>query len=70
MCTNKLKPAGVLLSVFVMAFIVTFLAIFFTQSAYSKPVGYMLIVNDMEISVGPPPNATNVSLDTVITVDA
>jgi hypothetical protein len=56
--------------VFVASFLTVFLAIFFSQSAHSTPSSYGLVLNSMDISVGPPPNSTNVPLDTTITVDA
>jgi len=56
--------------VFLSSFIIVFLTILLTQSAHSIPSQYVLTINGMEITVGPPPNSTNVPLDTTITVDA
>jgi hypothetical protein len=66
----KLYLVLLLAVVFVVSFLTLFLAIFFSQSAHSTPSSYGLILNGMDISVGPPPNSTNVPLDTTITVDA
>ncbi len=56
--------------VFSVSFLVVFLAILLTQSEYSTPTSYASIFNGMDIAVGPPPNSTNISLDTTITVEA
>ena len=67
---KNVKFAALLAAVFALSFLTVFLTIFFTQSAHSSPSSYLLNVDDMEIRVGPPPNSTNISLDTTITVDA
>ena len=67
---NKAKLAAFLAAVFASSFTIVFLTIFFTQSAHSSPVGYLLTINDMEIKVGPPLNSKNIPLDTTITVEA
>jgi len=59
-----------LVAVFLVSFLVVFFAILFTQFAYSTPNQYGSIISGMEIVLGPPPHATNVPLDTTITVDA
>ncbi len=56
--------------VFSATFFVAFLTIDLTQSAYSTPSSYAISINGMDFSVGPPPNSTEVSLDTTITVEA
>src|SRR4030042_2768976 len=66
----KLYLPLLLLVVFVASFLTVFLAIFFSQSAHSTPSSYGLVLKGMDISVGPPPNSTNIPLDTTITVDA
>ena len=68
--SNKAYLASRLAVVFATSFLTVFLVIFLTQSAYSTPPGYVSITNDMDITLGPPPNATDVPLDTTITVDA
>lgn len=70
MPAKRAKFVALLGVIFTMSFLTVFLAIFFTQSAYSTPASYLLTIDDMEIMVGPPPNSTNVPLDTTITVDA
>jgi nitrate reductase gamma subunit len=59
-----------LVLVFLVSFAIVFLAIFSTQSAYSKPSSYIWVTGGMDITLGPPPNSTNIPLDTTITVDA
>ncbi len=56
--------------IFSVSFLTLFLAIFFSQSAYSTPPIYTLEVNGMGVKVGPPPNSTGISLDTTIIIDA
>jgi hypothetical protein len=66
------KTARIVLvaAVFPVVFLVVFSSITLTQSSYSSSVPSVLIVNGMDITVGPAPNATQVSLDTTITIDA
>ncbi len=59
-----------LVLVFLVSFLIIFLPIILTQSAYSTPNSYSSIINGMTITVGPPPNSTNIALDTKIIVDA
>ena len=59
-----------LVAVFLGSFLATFLAISLTQSAYSMPSQYLSTVNEMDITLGPPPNSTDVHLDTAITIEA
>jgi hypothetical protein len=68
--SEKLYLASRLAVVFAASFLTVFLAIFLTQSAYSTPSNYVSVVNGMDITLGPPPNSTNIPLDTTITVDA
>jgi len=56
--------------VFSASFLIVFLTILFTQSAYSMPSSYVSVVNEMDITLGPPPNSTNIPINTAITVDA
>ena len=56
--------------VFSVSFLTLFLAIFFSQSAYSMPPIYTLEINGMGVKVGPPPNSTRIPLDTTIIIDA
>ena len=58
-----------LITGFSIVFIVTFLTIQFTQSAYSTPGKDVLAIEGMHIILGPPPNSTNIPLDTTITID-
>jgi hypothetical protein len=67
--SKKLHAALLLAVVFSASFLTVFLAILFTQSAYSTPSHAILIVGSMEITLGPPPNSTNIPLDTTIIVD-
>ena len=59
-----------LVLVFLVSFLIIFLPIILTQSAYSTPNSYSSIINGMAITLGPPPNSTNIALDTTIIVDA
>jgi hypothetical protein len=70
MNNSKVHLALRLAAVFAASFLTVFLVIFFTQSTYSTPSSYVSVINDMDITVGPPPNSTNIPLDTTITVDA
>jgi hypothetical protein len=62
--------AACLALVFLVSFIVAFFTISIMQSAYSTPSSYASVIDGMDISVGPPPNSTGVSLDATITVEA
>jgi hypothetical protein len=66
------KTARIVLvaAVFPVVFLIVFSTITFTQSPYSLPASSVLIVNGMDIKVGPAPNATQVPLNTALTVDA
>lgn len=68
--SKKLHAASILAGVFVFTFLTVFLVIFLTQPAHSTPSNYVSVVNGMDIALGPPPNSTNIPLDTAITVDA
>jgi hypothetical protein len=68
--SKKMHLALILATVFASIFIVVFLVIASTQSAYSTPDNDVLEVERMDIAVGPKPNATNIPLDTTITIDA
>ena len=68
--SKKLHLALRLAVVFSASFLIVFLAIFLTQSAHSTPSTYVLAVDSMDITLGPPPNSTNIPLDTTITIDA
>ncbi len=57
-------------TIFAITFLIVFLSITLTQSAYTTPISFSSTINGMEIIVGPPPNSTNIPLDTTITVDA
>lgn len=67
--SKQLYRALLLAVVFSASFLVVFLAIFLTQSAYSTPAHYISVVDGMGITLGPPPNSTNILLDTTITID-
>lgn len=68
--SRKLRLALILAAVFSAAFITVYLSIFFTQSRNSTPSSFVSTLDSMEIALGPPPNSTNIPLDTTITVDA
>ncbi len=68
--SKKQRTALRIAAVFTASFLIVFIAIFLTQSAYSTPSSYLSAINGMDITLGPPPNSTNVPLDTTITVDA
>ncbi|MBM4401095.1 MAG: hypothetical protein FJ045_04005 [Crenarchaeota archaeon] len=68
--SKKLHLTLRLAVVFSASFLTVFSAIFLTQSAYSTPSNHVLIVDGMDITLGPPPNSTNIPLDTTITIDA
>jgi hypothetical protein len=65
-----MRAALILATVFAGTFIIVFLGIAATQSAYSTPENYAREVEGMDITIGPKPNATDVPLDTTITIDA
>lgn len=68
---KKFRLVLVLALVFSVSFLVTFLAIVVTQSPYSIPSSQVMIIgNGMDFTLGPPPNAANVPLDTAVTVEA
>jgi hypothetical protein len=68
--SKKLRLALILVVVFSALFLTVYLAIFFTQSSHSTPSNSVSLVGSMDIALGPPPNSTNVPLDTTITVEA
>ena len=68
--SKKIRMALILAAVFSVSFLAAYLAIFLTQSGHSTPSSYLSTVNSMDIGLGPPPNATNVPLNTAITVEA
>jgi len=67
--SKQLYMTLLLAVVFSASFLTVFLAIFLTQSAYSHPVHYISTVDSMAITLGPPPNSTNIPLDTTIIID-
>ena len=68
--SKKMRAALILAAVFASTFLTVFLVISSTQSAYSTPNTYLSEVGGMDITIGPKPNATDVPLDTTITIDA
>lgn len=66
----KNKKFFYLAGLFLSSFLIVFLFILLTQSAYSTPIERGLEFEGMQVIVGPRPNATNVPLDTTITIDA
>ena len=68
--SNRLRTGLLLLAVFAASFLFVFFPILLTQSAYSTPSNYILMHQGMDLTLGPPPNATGIPLDTTITVDA
>jgi hypothetical protein len=68
---SKLPMALLVVVILFSSFLAAFLVIFLTQFAHSIPSTSALAAGDgMYIEVGPPPNSENVSLDTLIIVDA
>ena len=67
--SRNMRAALILAVVFASTFIIVFLVISGTQSAYSTPDTYLSAVPGMDITIGPKPNATDVALDTTITID-
>jgi hypothetical protein len=68
---KKLRLVLILAVVFSVAFLVAFLAILVTQSPYSTPTSQLMVIDGgMDFSLGPPPNATNVPLNTAVSVEA
>jgi hypothetical protein len=68
--SGNMRLVLILVVVFAFTFTVVFLGISSTQSAYSTPENYLSEVEGMDINIGPKPNATDVPLDTTITIDA
>jgi hypothetical protein len=68
--SKKMRAALILAAVFVYKFLTVFLVISSTQSAHSTPDFYVSEADGMTVTIGPKPNATDVPLDTTITIDA
>jgi hypothetical protein len=68
--SKNMRAILILAAVFASTFIIVLLVISSTQSAYFTPDTYLLAVEGMDITIGPKPNATDVPLDTTITIDA
>jgi hypothetical protein len=68
--SKNMRAALILAAVFASTFLIVFLVISSTQSAYSTPDNYLSEFEDMDITIGPKPNATDIPLDTTITIDA
>ena len=68
--SEKMRAVLILAAVFASTYLAVFLVISSTQSAYSTPENYVSEVEGMDITIGPKPNATDVPLDTTITIDA
>ncbi len=68
--SKKMRAALILAAAFVFTFLTVFLVISLTQSAHSTPDHYISEIDGMTITIGPKPNATDVPLDTTITIDA
>lgn len=58
-----------LVTIFLAIFFLAYFSIQITQSAFSTPSKELLVFNGKSITLGPAPNATNVRLDTTITID-
>ena len=67
--SKNMRAALILVAVFASTFIIVFLLLFGTQSAYSTPDTSLSAVEGMDITIGPKPNATDIPLDTTITID-
>ena len=68
--SKKIRFALVLLAVFVVSFLSVYYVIFLTQSGHSTPSGGVLQVEGMNLVLGPSPNATDVPVNTAITIEA
>ena len=68
--SKKLRLALILAVVFSASLLIAYLAIFLTHSAHSTPSSSVSTLDGMDIALGPPPNSTNIPLDTTITVEA
>lgn len=68
--SKKMQTALILAAAYALTFLTVFLVISLTQSAYSTPEHYTSDVAGMDFTIGPKPNATDVPLDTTITIDA
>ncbi len=68
--SKKMRATLILAAVFASTFLTVLVVIFSTQSAYSTPDTYLSEAVGMDITIGPKPNATDVPLDTTITIDA
>ena len=69
--SKKLRAVLLFALVFSVVFLAAFLGILSTQSSNSTPSSQAMVINEgMDFSLGPPPNATNIPLDTTITVEA
>ena len=60
--SKKQHTALRLAVVFSASFLIVFLTIFLTQSAYSTPSSYVSVIKGMDITLGPPPNSTDIPL--------
>jgi hypothetical protein len=67
---KRLHIATLLAAVFSVSFATMFSAVLLTQPTHSTPAHYVLTIDGMEITLGPPPNSTEVPIDTTITIDA
>jgi hypothetical protein len=68
--SGNMHAAFIHAAVFTFTFIIVFIVILSSQSVYSTPDTYVAVADNMDITIGPRPNATDVSLDTTITIDA
>jgi hypothetical protein len=68
--SKKMRAVLIIAAVFASTFLAVYLVISSTQSAYSTPENYVSELEGMDITIGPKPNATDVPIDTTITIDA
>jgi len=67
--SRNMRAALILVAVFAFTFLIVLLVISGTQSAYSTPDASLSAAGGMDITIGPKPNATDIPLDTTITID-
>jgi hypothetical protein len=70
----KFSKNLLLIFCFIIIFLGFFLGVYFlinfTQSSYSTPSRSVFLLNEMSVTLGPPPNSTNIPLDTTIIIDS
>lgn len=64
-----MKNKLLITTIFLVSFLIVYMTISITQSTYSKPDKKATKFETITIAVGPPPNSTEISLDTAIIID-